>query len=176
MISEIIIRDLVPEDIEEAALIVRQNWGEGLYYNSILEMREMFGAARWKPHYIVTTVGDKVVAYAGFKVSWLLWNIWELIWINVLPEYQGRGVGKLLTEKRLQILHDEEDAKLIMLMTQKSTFFTQFGFKTINIYDGWHFMTLQTGTVSIQPTNQEAVEARTIVEQSPCIVHDHVAE
>jgi len=157
------IRDLREDDAEKCASIVRANWGDALYYNALLEIAEMFGSSRWRPHYFVAEIDGKIVGYAGFKTAWILWNVKELVWVNVLPEYQGFGVGSALTEHRLKKLREDETA-LALLMTKRRSFFKKFGFVEAADLDGWALMFLKLGPITIQPSDREALEVKEIIE------------
>lgn len=142
------IRNLNYDDILECREIVASHWGDKVANNAAIELNEMFGAARWPPLYHVATIDDKVVAFSGFRSSWIMSGVYELIWINVAKEHGGKGIGKALTQHRLDYL-EKIGASLVLLMTQKPDFFIQFGFNSIAIFDGWCLMTKQLNPVKI---------------------------
>ena len=116
-----------------------------------------FSNSRWPPHYYVAEIDGQVVGCGGYRSAWLMSNTYELIWVNVKKEFQGQGIGKALTKKRINRIK-ELGGTLILLMTQtKQQFFEQFGFSRSEMYWNsdvskimpWRLMSLQLGPVEI---------------------------
>jgi N-acetylglutamate synthase-like GNAT family acetyltransferase len=144
-----IIRDMTPEDLDVCREIVRGHWGMSIAEQAYLEMSEMFtSASRWPPHYIVAQDEFGIAGFAGFKSAWLMSNTFELIWINIHPSAMGKGLGIRLTEKRLEMIK-QRNGTLVILMTQKPEFFTQFGFNSTQTFDTWTLMSKQLAPVTI---------------------------
>lgn len=134
------IRDLTPADITSCCDIVTLLWGKNVAEQARTELFEMHNSVQhWPPHYFVAEDDGRVVGFAGLRAAWMMTNVYEFIWINIHSDYQGKGIGALLTERRLAEVASL-GGSVVMLMTQKPEFFAKFGFeKTTNI-DGWELM------------------------------------
>ena len=63
--------------------------------------------------------------------------IYALTWINILPSYQGRGIGKaLIRELEKNIISQNKGRLTIMLQTDKPAFYTKLGYKTASMGNG----------------------------------------
>jgi N-acetylglutamate synthase-like GNAT family acetyltransferase len=148
MSSEVIIRDLRFCDISDVQLIVLNNWNSEIAYKARLEMQEMFNSSKWPPHYYVAEVDGRVVGCGGFRRAWIMSDTYEMIWINIDKDFQGRGIGWDLTQRRITRIK-ELNGSLIMLMTNKPEFFEQFYFNRAAIFDNQHLMTRHLNTVKL---------------------------
>jgi N-acetylglutamate synthase-like GNAT family acetyltransferase len=87
------------------------------------------------PQYLVIEEKGKVVGVTGYISSWMDYHTYELFWVNVAPEYQGRGLGKKLVASVLKeikkIRGRDEYACVILLGTKIPSFYKQFKFKTL---------------------------------------------
>jgi len=143
----ILIQDLKVWQVREAAEIVREIWGNEPAEKVIDEMNEMFGKSKFPPHYFVALDDLQIVGFTGLRTCLIFPDTYECIWINVKPEYQGRGIGRLLNEARLNKIK-ELGGNVTWVMTKNLKFFGSFGFLSIREYDdGWHLMELKTGEV-----------------------------
>jgi ribosomal protein S18 acetylase RimI-like enzyme len=139
------IRKLKQADITECINIVQLNWSVPVAERFKREVAHAFNESMaWPPEYFVfETDGNVIAGFAGMIQSWRMHNTWDLIWINVHPEYQGEGIGKRLTLHRMDEIHDRGGA-VISLMTKEKKFFKKLGFKKDREYiGGWISMSLQ---------------------------------
>jgi len=155
MSGEIIIRDLERWDITAAANIIESNWNKEIAIKGYLEMQEMFlGSSKWPPHYYVAEIDGQVVGCGGFAHSWCMSNTYEFCWVNVKKDLQNKGIGRLLTQARINGIK-QQGGKLILVVTQSPQHFEYFGFeriKTLQGVDGfgdWYLMSLQLGLVNV---------------------------
>jgi GNAT superfamily N-acetyltransferase len=144
----LIIRDLHRDDILACQMIVAEHWGWPVATHAGLEMGEMFCHSLWPPYYYVVEDDRGIVGFAGFKASWVMSNTYELIWVNVATRALGNGVGRMLTQKRLDEIKRRGGA-LVTLMTQKPLFFAKFGFRSLANFDGWELMVRQIAPVTL---------------------------
>lgn len=145
------IRELDPtKDILPCRDIVAANWGETVAQHFNKEVNHLILCnMAWPPIYYVAEIDDRIVGFAGMMPSWLMNGIWDLIWINIHPDFQGRGIGQLLTSHRIDQIR-ERDGTAIHLMTKQYSFFRKFGFKVTHVYDGqWALMLKQLHTVEL---------------------------
>lgn len=143
------IRDLEMDDVYLCKIIVEHNWGKDIAESAELELWEMFSKTRWPPHYLVyVDQNNTVVGFAGYKPAWLMSNAYEMIWINIAPWAQGKGIGKALTERRLLEI-TRRGGTMVLLMSQKADYFKQFGFNTVANLDGWELMLKQLAPVTL---------------------------
>lgn len=145
----IVVRGLRNKEITEASEIVREIWGDGPADKVIDEMAEMFGPSAFPPYYFVAVLDKKIIGFTGLRPCLIFPHTFECIWINVKPQYQGLGIGRLLNEARLKKIK-ELHGKLTFVMTKNLKFFGAFGFKPIREYDdGWCLMELKTGETKL---------------------------
>jgi GNAT superfamily N-acetyltransferase len=111
-------------------------------------METTFEPATSVPHYLIATIGDEIVGFAGFRDSWFMTGAHELIWINVKRGFQGKGIGRLLTQKREEIIK-WMGGTIIVLMTKEIQFFQKMGYVAHHRYDGWWLMSKQVGTIEL---------------------------
>jgi len=63
--------------------------------------------------------------------------IYQIFWVNVTPERQRQGIGKMLIRKIITEIQKDKKAKLILLSTTSPKYYTQhFKFKKINSFKG----------------------------------------
>lgn len=143
------IREIEKRDVWACTNIVAENWGAVVADRFWDEVQHAWlHGFKWPPRYYVAEEGGVILGFAGMMESWLMHGVWDLIWINVRKEHQGRGVGKLLTERRLHEI-DRLKGSAINLMTQKPEFFERFGFAEVATLDDWKLMTKQLRKVKI---------------------------
>ncbi len=155
-----IIRDAKYSDSLAIKEITAEHWEDYDVMRAVAQFEEMFSPyfanKESRPHYYVAeTAKGEVVGYAGFRQSWLFNNTYELVWINVSKEYEGQGIGKLLTETRIEHIK-RLGGTIILLMTRKQKFFEQFGFRRKDAFweeddaevcNPWVLMAKQVGKI-----------------------------
>jgi ribosomal protein S18 acetylase RimI-like enzyme len=134
------IRLLKKSEIKTAAAIVGVNYSKKYELSCAKELRDMFGKAAIKPVYFVATEKGKIVGFAAFIQSWMDYSIYQIFWVNVLPEKQGQGIGKKLVARIIREIKKKKDACLILLTADAEKnnhlYYKQhYGFKTIEIFD-----------------------------------------
>lgn len=144
------IRGLSRLDVQVAQSVMRAVWGEKIVDRITSEIRESFdNEGYFSPRYYAAWHGNKLVGFAGFVPSHILNGVFELNGICVLPQYQKKGVGRLLTEKRIERIR-QLNGTLIILMTKERVFFDKLGFTAQNEFDDWYLMTMRLGKVDIK--------------------------
>ena len=98
-----------------AAEIVARNYSKEYGRRPFFELKEMFGRGPIKPVYFAAEENKKVVGFAGFMQSWMDYNIYQIFWVNVLPEKQNQGIGKKLIFRVLNEIKKKKNADLILL-------------------------------------------------------------
>lgn len=135
-------------DVPVCVELVRSNWTEKAAANAALEMRHAFDKSmEWPPIYYVYEVDGNVVAFAGMIESWIRNGVWDFIWINIRKDYQRKGIGKALTQYRIEKVK-EMGGCAIHLMTKKYRFFASQGFQVMATYgtrEPWLLMVKQLG-------------------------------
>lgn len=93
--------------------------------------------------YINIFNGDELVALGTFCESGLDFDTYSLAWGMVKEKYRGQGLGKILLEKRIEIIRNN-GGKKILGVTKTMWHFERCGFKTIYAFsDGDHLMCLE---------------------------------
>ena len=123
-------------EAEQASKIVGLNYSHKYKISSKKEIFAMFTDSAIPPKYIVAEENGKVIGFAGYTQSWMDYSVYNIFWVNVTPEYQGRGIGtKLMAEtiNRIKSINDKENPPMLILITatEKNTIFykKKFGFK-----------------------------------------------
>jgi [ribosomal protein S18]-alanine N-acetyltransferase len=135
------IREMSLTDLPACATIVHANFGPEISVRAEAELRH--GIVDNLAMYYVYEVEGEVIGFAGMMPSWIMQDVWDFIWINIYPDFQGKGIGKALTLHRIREVRKFKGA-VIHLMTQKPAFFIQFGFRAVHLYrDDWYLMARQ---------------------------------
>ena len=144
------IRPIRITDVDACHHIVNENWGREIATRFLSEVTQVWAEDMENPpiYYVADSEGGEIVAFAGMMQSMIMFGIWDFIWINVKKEYQGSGIGRKLTEHRLQEII-KSDGRAVHLMTQSPAFFDQFGFEVIKEYNSWKLMSLTLGPVEM---------------------------
>lgn len=133
-----LIRPLTENDIPYAAAIVGRNYSEEsekYVPSATLELQAMFGDAPIKPSYFVAVHDDQIVGFAGFMQSWMDYNIYNVFWVNVDPDYQRQGIGKELVRTVIGAIRLDANARMILLTTTSPEYYADhFGFKVLQSF------------------------------------------
>lgn len=131
------IRLLKKEDIKKAGEIVALNYNKEDANSCISEMRDMFRTSAIKPQYFVAEVNGIIVGIIGFMQSAIDYAIYQIFWVNVHPDYQGKGIGQKLVGKAIIQIKKDKGAKVIILSATKLNFYKKhFNFKKIDMFTG----------------------------------------
>ena len=120
----------------------------------VIDMCEMIARANWPGdkrvaaeihneltnhniHYCVALARDRVVGFAGWAKSHIDYDIAEFVWCNVLADFRGRGIGRLLTDYRLADIR-AAGFKAVVCGTMVPLIYAAYGFKSLGIYDWAH--------------------------------------
>lgn len=127
------IRHLNKEEVEQAVCINNKNFSEYNFDEKIRqELDAMFNSNIKPPEYYVVENDDgKIVGFAGYAQSWMSYEIYDMIWVNIDPEHQGKGLGTKLVQKIIQAIN-EKDGAMIMLYCKDPEFYFKFGFKILS--------------------------------------------
>ena len=143
------IRLLKKSEIKDATRIVGINYSKEYQRSSTLEIKDMFGKSTIRPIYYVAENNGKIVGFAGFIQSWMDYSIYEIFWVNVHPDEQGKGIGKALVSKIITEIKKKKNAKLILLTADKNVnndfyYKMNFEFKTLELFSNkqHHLMSL----------------------------------
>jgi ribosomal protein S18 acetylase RimI-like enzyme len=134
------IRLLQKSDIDQAAAIVGRNYSKKYEKSSHLELSDMFDAGVIKPTYFVAEEDDKIIALAGFIQSWMDYSLYEIFWVNVLPEKQRLGLGQKMVWRLISEIKKKKGACGILLTANglkniPKWYKNKFKFKTIQKFE-----------------------------------------
>jgi predicted N-acetyltransferase YhbS len=121
--------------------LVHENWDRAAADRCREQFIEYFKGGKYAPVFVVACdQDDEVIGFAAYHRSMLMKGAFELIWIVVDEAYKSRNVGKLLTEWRLMEI-EGLDGQFIQLVTQKTEFFSKFGFFRLHhLGNEWYLM------------------------------------
>lgn len=115
IINPMRVRLLTQKDLPDAGEIVGLNYTNKYKKMAIGELNDMFGASSIRPLYYVVEIQKQVVGFGGYIQSMIDYGVYQMFWVNVHPNWQKRGVGKLLVSKIINEIKKKEDAELIIL-------------------------------------------------------------
>jgi len=130
------IRLLKPEDIKSAYKIIKENYpSKGWIKNAPKELRAMFSDCAVKPKYFVAEQNNQIIGCAGYTQSWMDYDVYEIFWVNIKPNFQKMGIGSLLIKRLIKEIKSNKGARLILLTTTIDEFYKKLGFKSLDIFD-----------------------------------------
>ena len=96
---------------------------------------------------VVAETDKKIVGWASWTWSRVSYDIAEFVWCNIKPAYQRQGIGKVLTQVRIDSVRFQ-DGKAIILTTGHPEVYAKYGFETVKVLPLWigpetHFMIKQ---------------------------------
>jgi len=102
------IRPMRKEDVPICIKMTMESFGDKYPSEQFNTIEEEFLAAfvvgdDWwgKPKYFVCDYRGTIFGMAGYALSWMDWDTFEVFWLCVRKGYEGYGIGKMLT-KRLE--------------------------------------------------------------------------
>lgn len=130
-------------DLDACGAIVKEHWSDIERVCLQEQFVEFIQGGRYSPVFFVATEASKVIGFCAMRRSMLKSGLWEFIWCAVTKECQGRGIGDMMVEYRLEIARTN-DGFSVLLVTQEPQYFNRFGFMTDRDHgDGWVTMTAQ---------------------------------
>ncbi len=125
------IRTMRQNEIPAAAKIIGTNYSKKYQQRSTKEMEAMFKNHVYKPEYIVAEDGGKIIGLAGCIESWMDYSVYQIFWVNVLPEHQMKGIGTELVNKLMRKIKKHAEAQFILISTDKPEFYMKLGFREL---------------------------------------------
>ena len=88
-------------------------------------------------HYCVALARGRVIGFAGWSKSNIDYDVAEFVWCNVLEDFRGRGIGRLLTDYRLADIR-AAGFKAVICGTMVPNIYMAYGFKILGAFDWAH--------------------------------------
>lgn len=145
-----IIRSLRSADIADCVSIVKLTFANlAVADREFVELSDSLRYPVLDAHHYVAYADGSLVGFAGFIKSRKMHNEFDFTFLAVRPDYQGKNIGRALTEYRInEIL--KRGGTLIELTTRVPTWFAKhFGFEVTRSYGEWTSMAKQLGDVSL---------------------------
>lgn len=136
------IRYARPPDVSRIAYLADLVWrgDASRVYASQVDAMFHVGGARGGPAYFVTETGGELTGFSGVRPSWMMPNAFEFTGVTVHPKWQGLGIGRILTEARLELVK-ALGGNYVLIGTIKPGFFERFDFEAIDANPvGWVVM------------------------------------
>jgi N-acetylglutamate synthase-like GNAT family acetyltransferase len=127
-----LIRPLQQSDIPKLAAIVNRNYNKHCAEMFYHEAACAFYNYPFVPHFLVIELNSLVIGCACWNADWCSWGVFNISWVQVDPNYQNKGVGKILVDAILNELMPI--ASLIILATTKPAYYKKWGFEIIKSY------------------------------------------
>lgn len=135
--ENIIIRELTKDDIKECAeLIVSVYQKDGIWLNwtiekTIIDLEISFDSPKYKEKYFVAELNGNIIGIAGVAESFMTCSSFELCYATVKHEYQRKGIGTILTIKRIEYVKSFKKHGYIFVDSRYPKFFDKLGFKQV---------------------------------------------
>ena len=122
-----------PGSLDMAEMIARANFpgDKSVAENIHAELRDP------QIHYCVALVRGRVIGFAGWAPSKIDYAVAELVWANVSAEFQGRGIGRLLTDYRLADIR-AAGFKAVICSTLLPNIYRAYGFVSLGKFNLAH--------------------------------------
>lgn len=92
---------------------------------------------RW--FFVLAVEGREVIGLAGLIQSWLDFNLYEVFWVAVRPDFQKGGIGRLIMEDlvaRARKAKGLSKAASLLVSTDSPAFFAKCGFQALDSIPG----------------------------------------
>lgn len=141
------IRSLKKKDALACSKIAARNYSREDQRMSYEEIMSQFSNSAIKPKFYVVEYKKEIVAFGGCVQTWADYDIYQIFWVNVSPDYQQQGIGKKLVKRLIAEIKKNKKAQMIHLTaTNKNSVYYKdnFGFKTLKHFKKGmqHFMAL----------------------------------
>lgn len=137
------IRKLKLSDINKCIQICEKNFKiEGYSYNVEKDLKFQFQENNINLEFYIFEENNIIKGLAGLSNCWFDNQAFGLFTCYIDPIYQNKGIGKKLTEFRINRIK-EIGGRVIFSSTKKPWHLERFGFKQIKSpYDDWKIMQL----------------------------------
>ena len=135
--SEVRVRDYAPADLEACLSVFDSNVPEYFVDAERPEFRDFLGALPGP--YLVVELDGRVVACGGHAIG-KEEGVADLCWGMVRHDLHGSGLGRRLTDARIERAAREPGVNTAALNTSQHTegFYLRFGFRTVEVVpDGY---------------------------------------
>ena len=127
------VQPMLPGSIEMCAMIARANWpGDKRVAEKIHEELKDPNI-----HYCVALARGRVIGFAGWSKSNIDYGVAEFVWCNVLEDFRGRGIGRLLTDYRLADIR-AAGFKAVICGTMVPNIYRAYNFHSLGKFDLAH--------------------------------------
>lgn len=127
------VQTLQPGALDMCEMIARANWpGDKRVAENIHD--ELRNPAI---HYCVALARGRVVGFAGWAKSNVDYDLAEFVWSNVLADFRGRGIGRLLTDFRLADIR-AAGFKAVICGTMVPNIYRAYNFQSLGKFDLAH--------------------------------------
>jgi predicted GNAT family N-acyltransferase len=131
-------RDYKPEDKTACLEIFQSNVPDYFTPNELSDVTRLLDEALC-PYLVVENDENQIIASGGIWVD-TIENSATLCWVMVARHYHGKGVGRLLVLRLLNLLHHFPFVQLVKLDTSQHTtaFYEKFGFAKCGFVENYY--------------------------------------
>ena len=123
-----VIRDFEPSDLDGVIQVFRSNIPK--YFGPDEEAGLRSYLAEFARDYFLIEIGDEIVGSGGFALNSSVEQTVSLCWGMIRSDYLGTGLGRLLTDFRIERIRERFPKAPIVISTSQHTqgFYEKFGF------------------------------------------------
>ena len=131
------IREMVSTDVEMCAKLIIDTykkdgiWLEWTIENTIKDLNLSVDFPKYKEKYFVVELNNEIIGVGGVGESFMTSAAFELGYGTVKYEYQRRGIGTLLTLKRIEYVKSLKEHGYIFVSARYPKFFEKLGFVSV---------------------------------------------
>lgn len=132
------IRKMQKSDVLHVERLLRDTWpdSERVQRTILRELEDQFSSAEYRPTFFIAEDHGCVVGCGAWNWSWVNYGMYELCWGCVREDYRGRGLGRMLVERRLNDIRsssndEHETSCIVMLSTHRPEIYCRYGFQPV---------------------------------------------
>jgi ribosomal protein S18 acetylase RimI-like enzyme len=135
----------------ECLRIVAENYDRTMALNLDRELSDVFSNSSFPPRFFVLKQDNEVIGLGCYTISWMDYGVYEISWINVDQQHQGRGLGTFLVSRIIEELQAKK-ARVILLFASKAvSLYERLGFMRVAAFGHDHLMVLGINQIAYQP-------------------------
>ena len=109
----------------------------------ISEWKKLSAALDNIDNFFVAIMNRELVGFSGYDKLNINDAYYGLFWCQVHPDFRNKGVGRLLTERRISAIKEDRNAEAIISSTNRPWHLERFGFISVSEINEYNLMILK---------------------------------